>query len=313
MYVAERPDYDQALKAILREAHDGLLALIAPDVRWRGELSPELVATKRQVDLIWDVTLPNGDLGILHIELQTKIEADIGGRLAAYGYRLWEEYHRQLRSIVIFLRPARSVPTPPFMIEWMGRPTSWYDYDVIRLWELPRELVLRTSYVDLWPLAVLMKDTSIEAAQTVAAQIAAADLPRHKRGELTGLLILLSGLRLRTSDLEALVRSNLMLEELLKESTFAEAFRNLYHDELTAEGREEGLAEGREEGLAEGRAEQARAAIKTVLTARFGALDAALIAAIDQLDQRDPATLNDLLAACATEPLERIRERLGVA
>jgi predicted transposase YdaD len=161
-----------------------------------------------------------------------------------------------------------------------------------------------------------MKDTSIEAAQTVAAQIAAADLPRHKRGELTGLLILLSGLRLRTSDLEALVRSNLMLEELLKESTFAEAFRNLYHDELTAEGREEGLAEGREEGLAEGRAEQARAAIKTVLTARFGALDAALIAAIDQLDQRDqrdPTTLNDLLAACATEPLERIRERLGVA
>ncbi|MBF6590293.1 MAG: hypothetical protein IVW57_07150 [Ktedonobacterales bacterium] len=139
----ERPDYDQALKTMLLEAHDGFLALIAPAVRWRKALPTELPAVKRQADLIWEVTLPDGQRGILHIELQTKAESDMGERLADYGFRLRRRQRQQqplqLRSVVVFLRPTPGIPEPPFVIEWMGRPSAWYDFDVIRLWELPQE------------------------------------------------------------------------------------------------------------------------------------------------------------------------------
>ena len=50
-----RPDYDQALKRLLTRAHDGFLALIAPGLAWRGERSPELPASARQADLVWEV------------------------------------------------------------------------------------------------------------------------------------------------------------------------------------------------------------------------------------------------------------------
>src|SRR5439155_24986578 len=51
----ERPDVDQTLKRLLLRAHDGFLALVAPGLIWRGELSPELPAVARRADLVWEV------------------------------------------------------------------------------------------------------------------------------------------------------------------------------------------------------------------------------------------------------------------
>ncbi len=36
---ADRPDDDQTLKLPLTRAPDGVLALVAPDLQWRGERS----------------------------------------------------------------------------------------------------------------------------------------------------------------------------------------------------------------------------------------------------------------------------------
>jgi hypothetical protein len=47
----QRPDYGQALKRLLLRASDGFLALIAPGLTWRGELSPELPAVARRANL----------------------------------------------------------------------------------------------------------------------------------------------------------------------------------------------------------------------------------------------------------------------
>jgi len=51
---AGRPSFDQALKRTLTRGHDGVLALVAPDLVWRGERSPELPAVARQADLVWE-------------------------------------------------------------------------------------------------------------------------------------------------------------------------------------------------------------------------------------------------------------------
>jgi hypothetical protein len=83
-----RPDYDRALKQMLQRAHDGFLALIAPDLVWRGERSPELPGKNRQADIVWEVEQPDGMRGILHVELQTKPDPTIGERLAECAIRI---------------------------------------------------------------------------------------------------------------------------------------------------------------------------------------------------------------------------------
>lgn len=79
-------EYDAALKKLLETAHDGFLALIAPDVTFEASLPTELPATTRQADLVWAVTFDAGrqeatpdpssesvgaarHRGLLHIEL----------------------------------------------------------------------------------------------------------------------------------------------------------------------------------------------------------------------------------------------------
>src|SRR5690242_243674 len=116
-----KPNYDQALKRLLLRAHDGFLALVAPELTWRGELSPELPAVARQADLVWQVADATGALGILHVELQTKPEDDIGERIAEYALRLWRRNHLPVVSVVVYLRPAAQLPQSPFVIAWRGQ------------------------------------------------------------------------------------------------------------------------------------------------------------------------------------------------
>lgn len=189
---------------MLSRAPEGVLALVAPTMTWRGELSPELPAAARQADLVWDVVFADGSPGVLHIELQTKADAAIGRRLAEYSLRLHVRDDRPVYSIVIFLRPVVSLPQSPYVMACMGEPRHTFVFDSIRLWELQPELVLGTNYYTLWPLAALMADVTVESTVALAQRIAQTPLPRHERSELTGLLTLLAGMRLpRQAILEA--------------------------------------------------------------------------------------------------------------
>lgn len=181
-----RLDYDQALKAAILQSPDGILALIAPHMRWRGELSPELPSVARQADLVWDVASSDHERGILHIELQTKVEHNIGRRMAEYALRLHVHDDRPVYPAVVFLRPENDLPQPPFVFSWAGQARLTFLYDVIRLWELSPELVLETTHYNLWPLAGLMAGASIESVLAAAERIAEAPLQRHQRSELTG-------------------------------------------------------------------------------------------------------------------------------
>ena len=48
------------------------------------------------------------------------------------------------------------MPQPPFVIDGIGQESLRYTFDVLRLWELPPERVLTTTFYELWPLASLM-------------------------------------------------------------------------------------------------------------------------------------------------------------
>ncbi len=123
--------------------------MIAPGLTWRGERSPELPAVGRLADLLWEVSRDDGRRGLLNIELQLKPDADIPERMAEYAIRVWRRDHLPVRSIVIFLRRARTVPRSPFVLDWMGQEVLRADFVVIKLWEIPAAQVLDTPYVDL--------------------------------------------------------------------------------------------------------------------------------------------------------------------
>lgn len=284
-----RVDYDQALKRLLTRAHDGFLSLIAPDVRWRAELSSALPATGREADLVWEVAADDGSTGLLHVELQTAVEPDIGERMAEYGVMLWRHYHVPIRSVVVFLRESARTPVPPYVVRWGQREIFRYDFEVVRLWEIPQERVLEREDVALWPLASLMAGVTAETTLRVAERIARARVTRDLRRELASLLALLASRRLAPDVLHEVMRSNPMLEELLRESPLAEL--------LKQEGRQEGQLAGE------------RVMVREALEGRFGTVPDDVL---DALQQADEATMRDVIRHLATETVSQVRERLGL-
>lgn len=179
-------------------------------------------------------------------------------------------------------------------MRWGGEDRITVVYDVIRLWEIPQEQILSTSSYELWPLAALMAGTTVESTQSIAERIAAAPLERAERSELIGLLAVLAGIRLPRDAILAVLRRNHMLDDLLKESSVASAWFE--------EGIEQGLQQGLQQGM--------RNTIRLVLEGRFGTLDEAVRAALDQADE---TLLADLSRHAGTDSLEQIRARLGMS
>lgn len=330
---SKRPSsgYDNALKRLLETAHDGFLALIAPDVAFVAALPTELPAATRLADLVWSVTFDdrgetagaderevgNGATirrqGLLHIELQTWAGADLAERLVEYAVQLWVRERRArrtlgerepvvyVRSIAVILRPSATIAQPPLHMLWGSERRLEFIYDVVKLWEIPPDRVLETENYQLWPLTSLMADVTPASAIAVAQRLADAPLPRAERSDLIGMLIALAGVRLGKADLSVALRRNLMIEDLLKESNFAEVIYDL--------ALERGREEGREEGEAQGEAKGLRTSLRLVIEGRFGTLPDDLTQSLDALE---PDALAELLRHAVTDTLEQIRARLGL-
>jgi len=294
---SNRPDYDQPLKRLVTRAPQGFLELIAPGLTWQGELSPELPAASRQADIVWKVARADGHTGVLHVELQTKVDADIAMRVAEYGTRIWLREKLSVRSIVVFLRRAQTLPQPPLVVHWMDdvqeEESFRYPFRVMRLWDFPRERVLAAGNYPLWPLASLMADTTVENTLAVAERLAAAPLPRAEQHELSSTLMLLATVNLPVDALFDAIRRHPIMEDIIEESGFAQYFRQ--------RGREEGREEGREDGQ--------RQMTRLALEGRFGPLPADLLAA---LNTATTGILLEIVAHVSTDSLEEVRQRLGM-
>jgi predicted transposase YdaD len=278
--------YDRILKWMITRARDAFLALIAPGYTWRGERSPELPAITRQADLIWEVEGNDGRRRLLHIELQSDIDPEIGVRLADYVVQLYRRDRLPTWSVVVYLRPAAQVPASPFVIPWDERRNSLtHPYDVVRLWEIPPERVLDGPNYVLWPLASLMAGATETTTVAIAERLAAVPAPEQERSDLIGILLGLAGLRMERGPLVIALRRLPMLNDLLRDSSIAEMFI--------------------EEGELRGERRMARVALE----GRFGALPEDMLAALGEAQE---ATLHEIVAHIATDSLEQARARLGL-
>jgi hypothetical protein len=293
---SEHVGYDQTLKQLLLRAHDAFVDLIVPGLHWRSERSPEVPANARQADLAWEVEAPDGERGILHVELQTAADPGIGERVADYALRLRLRDHLPVYSVVIFLRPAETLPESPFGWSFLGQERHRTVFEVIRLWEVPAERVLSRSEYALWPLSVLMAGMDETSTRTVADRLAGAPLPRPERGELIWTLAVLATMRLPREAIRELFRRDRMLKDILEETNFMELWDEIFGEDRREQGREQGMRE------------MARSMAETAWEGRFGPPAEEVRSA---LQRADVDALKALVAHIATDSIEQARARLG--
>ncbi len=284
-----KPGYDAALKELLLAAHDAFLALIAPGIIWVDTLSEELPAGARRADLVWLVEDAEGRRGILHIELQVKLETeqdkDIRERMAEYALRLYRRDHLPVYSIVIFLKPV-TTPEPFLAWQWQGHERFHFDFEIIRLWEQNPAIILNTEEYNLWPLAGLMGEkVTADTTFGVAEKIVHAPVERQEKSKLIGLLGLLAGMRLPKTELAQALERDHMIEEIWNESSYADAVRD------------------------HARKEMAQRMARVNLEGKFGTLSEDILAALKTADQ---TTLEAIGAHITTDTLEQVRARLGL-
>lgn len=281
-----KPGYDRALKELLLAERDAFLALIAPGLTWVDTVSEELPAGARRVDLVWLVEDAAGRRFLLHIELQVKLETDkekdICERMAEYALRLFRRDHLPVYSTAIFLK---LVTTPEPVLAWeVNGKGLHFEFEMVRLWEQQPEVVLETDHYGLWPLAGLMgKTVTAESTFAVAEKIARAPVSRQEKSHLIGLLGVLVGMRLPRIDLMKALERDHMIEEIWKESSFADAVAEITRKDTT------------------------RRIARLALEGRFGPLSDEVLAAIQAAEA---ATLEEVVGA---QTLEQVRARLGLS
>jgi predicted transposase YdaD len=192
--------------------------------------------------------------GLLHIEPQSSWDADLSDRMHIYSTLLFERYKVPVHSVLLLLRKEANSPKLTGTLSRChddGRCYLRFEYDVIRVWELPCEPLL-ASGPGAAPLALLTDEAEGQLPRLVSAidtRMRAENAPeRARKLVLTSSFILLG---LRYNDAE--IANAFLGVQGMKESTTYQA--------ILREGRQE----AREEALLIGR----RVALVAILEERF--------------------------------------------
>jgi len=173
---------------------------------------------------------------VLHLEFQTQPDADMPFRMIDYRLRVYRRFPRKrMRQVVIYLKETSSelVQQNTFTV-----PGTRHEFEVIRLWEQPTEVLLQ--YAGLLPLAVLgATDDRSRILQQVAQEIEGID-DRRQQSNVAAATSILAGLVLNQGLIQRILRQEIMKESVIYQEIKAEGL---------AEGRAEGLQQGIEEGI----------------------------------------------------------------
>lgn len=166
---------------------------------------------------------------VLHIEFQTRPNADIPFRMADYRLRVYRRYpEKRMRQVVIYLQPSESelVYQTAFVLE-----NTRHEFEVIRLWEQPTEVFFNSP--GLLPFATLSQtDNKGETLQQVAQVLGQLNDIRM-RGNVAASTAVLAGLVLNKELIQQILRSDVMREsviyqDILQEEAFSLVMRLLH-------------------------------------------------------------------------------------
>lgn len=147
---------------------------------------------------------------MLHCEFQTEPKADIPFRMADYRLRVYRRFpNKRMQQVVIYLQPTRSerVQQTAFTLE-----RTHHEFDVIRLWEQPTEVFLRSP--GLLPFAVLSQTSDRTQVLRQVAQAINQIPDRQAQSNITASAYVLAGLVLEKEVVGQVLRRDMMQESV---------------------------------------------------------------------------------------------------
>ncbi len=258
-------DWDDSLKTFISENAQDFASWVLKGAQVKRKLLTEFKIRTIEADSLLEITLTGPEVSVdeakmlIHFEIQSTRDQDIGQRLLEYSFEAQHEHHLPVLSCVIYLRDVGEVPQPP--LRWQlptGRKVLWFDYVSIELSKIPTEELRDTGLMGLMPLLILTKDG---ATHQVMEEVVTA-LEATGNMELLSVTKLLAGLVFTSDeDQQWIERIFAMYNDALEQTPT--------YQKLLQKGREEGLEKGREEGLEKGREEALRQAVVDVVQERF--------------------------------------------
>jgi predicted transposase/invertase (TIGR01784 family) len=182
-------------------------------------------------------------LDILHLEFQTRTDDAMAYRMANYWLRLYGKYPtKEIHQTVIYLKPTNSplVYQTSFNSQKLN-----HDFNVIRLWEQPTEIL--QNYRGLLPLSVLSKTDDPTETLRETAKIIDNIEDRQVKNNVIAATAIISGLALNKEVIQHLLRSDIMKESVIYQDILLEGI---------VRGKAEGIVKGKAEGIVKGKAEE---------------------------------------------------------
>ncbi|MCX8138949.1 MAG: hypothetical protein N3E46_04635 [Gemmataceae bacterium] len=141
-------EYDTVTRILLEHCAQDWLAALAPHLHLTPPIEPEnpdpsLTAIQRFPDRLFRLRYPQTHL--LHLEVQSSWESDLPQRMLEYNVFLRGQRRLPVRSVVLLLHRRVDPPASCGLLEYrdiQGQVYLRFEYDVVRVWELPGEALL---------------------------------------------------------------------------------------------------------------------------------------------------------------------------
>jgi hypothetical protein len=200
--------YDATVKDLAAQEPAGFVACFdGPTDRSVTLLNVDLSTVTTAADVVFGIGDPLTE--ILHLDAQAGASATKHLDVLAYNVLLHRKYGIPVHSSVLLLREQAAHPNMTGSVQYAARPERGrmdFGFEVIRLWEIPAEQLLRSSLVTA-PLAVLGKlPETLGLTDGLAAVVRqlAERLEREAAGTQADRLLtaayILTGLRLKAPD-----------------------------------------------------------------------------------------------------------------
>ncbi len=187
------PYYDAIFKHIAGEFSQDLVEMVlnTSDVEVISRLSTEQTTVRiHHSDMTYHVRLPDEE-AILHIEAQTddSTHKPMPLRMLAYSSFLALEHEKNVYSTVLYFRPPAGQRDPGFYRYGNAqRGGGFFQYNVIRIYELEGEMFLNPDSIGVLPYTALMKPPADMTPKTWVEKciqtIQTVDVGREMRGTL---------------------------------------------------------------------------------------------------------------------------------
>lgn len=252
-------EYDIALKTLLRNGGESLLALTSTAVdHWHNVEMPAV--SNRRVDLLGET----GDRRLIHIELQSTNDANMALRMAEYSIAIHRQFGRFPEQVVLYVGEA-----PLRMTGSLSGPNFKFECRIVDIREMDGERLLESDRIEDNVIAVLARvDDQRDAVKRILSRIAVGD--PAQRGKMLAGLMILAGLRKLGKVIEQEAHQMPLLDDIMDHEVLGREFKR-------------GLTQGREQGREQGRHDGELAVLLRQIEKRFGSVPPQLRERLDKM------------------------------